>query len=71
MVFYATITRRNEKHAYANARSGQHEHVALLGKRALFTDSRIAKSTIAENFFCYDLRGSDYDPGRPVTVWKH
>ncbi len=21
-----------------------------------------------EGFYCYDLRGSDYDPGRPVSI---
>lgn len=51
-----------------NAREEQYEHVELFGKPALFTDSRIDRSTVPEGFHCYDLRGSDYDPGKPVTV---
>ena len=51
-----------------NAREEQYEHAELFGKPALFTDLRIDRSTVPEGFFCYDLRGSDYDPGKPVTV---
>ena len=51
-----------------NAREEQYEHVELFGRPALFTDSRIDRSTVPEGFHCYDLRGSDYDPGKPVTV---
>ena len=51
-----------------NAREEQYEHVELFGKPALFTDSRIDRSTVPEGFHCYDLRGSDYDPGKPVTL---
>ncbi|NNJ28576.1 LPD28 domain-containing protein [Lacrimispora defluvii] len=51
-----------------NARKEEYEHVELFGKPALFTSSRIDRSTVPKGFSCYDLRGSDYDPGRPVTV---
>lgn len=47
------------------------EHVELFGKPALFTDSRIDVSTAPLGFYCYDLRGSDNDPGRPVTLELH
>lgn len=47
------------------------EHVELFGKPALFTDSRIDVSTVPLGFYCYDLRGSDNDPGRPVTLELH
>ncbi len=51
-----------------NAREEQFEHVELFGKPALFTDSRIDRTTIPKGFFCYELRGSDRDPGRPSTL---
>jgi hypothetical protein len=51
-----------------NAREEEYEHVELFGKPALFTNSRIDRVTVPDNFYCYDLRGSDYDPGRPITV---
>jgi hypothetical protein len=51
-----------------NAREEQYEHVELFGKPALYTSSRVDRSTVPEGFYCYDLRGSDYDPGKPVTV---
>ena len=54
-----------------NAREEQYEHVELFGKPALFTNSRIDRDTVPKGFYCYDLRGSDYDPGRPVTVESH
>ena len=50
------------------AREEEFEHIELFGKPALFTNSRITRSSVPEGFYCYDLRGSDYDPGRPVTV---
>lgn len=51
-----------------NAREEQYEHVKLFGKPALFTDSRIDRSTVPTGFYCYDLRGSDRDPGKPVVL---
>ena len=51
-----------------NARKEKYEYVELFGKPALFTNSRIARPSVPEGFYCYDLRGSDYDPGRPVSI---
>lgn len=51
-----------------DARKEEFEHVELFGKSALFTDSRISRFTVPQGWFCYDLRGSDYDPGRPIMV---
>lgn len=51
-----------------NAREEQFEHIELFGKPALFTNSRINRASVPEGFHCYDLRGSDYDPGKPLTV---
>ena len=51
-----------------NAREETFEHIELFGKPALFTNSRINRATVPEGFYCYDLRGSDYDPGKPIMV---
>ncbi len=52
----------------ADARKEEYEHIELFGKPALFTDSRISRLTVPQGWFCYDLRGSDYDPGRPIMI---
>ncbi len=51
-----------------NARKEEYEHIRLFGKPALFTSSRIDSITVPKGFFRYDLRGSDYDPGRPIII---
>lgn len=51
-----------------NAREEKYEHIELFGQPALFTNSRIDPTTVPEGFYCYDLRGSDDDPSRPVTI---
>ena len=56
--------------AKLDARTEEYEHVELFGKPALFTESRISRFTVPQGWFCYDLRGSDNDPGDPVTVEK-
>lgn len=51
-----------------NARKEKFELVELFGKPALFTNNRIDRYTVPHGLYCYDLRGSDRDPGQPVTV---
>lgn len=51
-----------------NARNEEYEYIELFSKPALFTNSRIDRDTVPEGWYAYDLRGSDYDPGEPVTV---
>ena len=46
-----------------NARTEEFQHVELFGKYALFTNGRIDRSTVPEEWYCYDFRGSDDDPG--------
>ena len=55
----------------ADARKEEYDHVELFGKPALFTDARISRFTVPQGWFCYDLRGSDYDPGNPIMVEDH
>lgn len=51
-----------------NALTEEYEHIELFDKPALFTNSRINRSTVPDGWYCYDLRGTDSDPGAPVTL---
>lgn len=51
-----------------NAAKEVYEHIELFGKPALFSNYRIDKSTVPAGLYCYDLRGSDRDPGQPVSI---
>ena len=46
-----------------NARTEEFQHIELFDKFALFTNARIVRSTVPEGWYCYDIRGSDDDPG--------
>ena len=46
-----------------NARTEEFQHIELFDKFALFTNARIDRSTVPEGWYCYDIRGSDDDPG--------
>ena len=39
------------------------QHIELFDKFALFTNGRIARDTVPKGWYCYDIRGSDDDPG--------
>ena len=39
------------------------EHIELFDSPAMFTNARVKRSTVPEGLFCYDVRGSDVDPG--------
>ena len=52
----------------ANAQKEEYEHVKIFGYPALLTTSRIDRATVPEGWHCYDLRGSDYDPEKPIMV---
>lgn len=45
-----------------------YEHIELFDVPGLFTNSRIDRETVPAGWYCYDLRGSDDDPGDPTTV---
>jgi len=51
-----------------DARKEEYERVELFGRPALFTNSRVSRFTVPQGMFCYDLRGSDDDPDRPITA---
>ncbi|MCD8212000.1 MAG: YodL domain-containing protein [Oscillospiraceae bacterium] len=47
------------------------QQAELFGIPVLFSNGRIADSDVPAGLYRYDLRGSDYDPGRPVTIEKN
>ena len=49
----------------------KYQAVELFGKPALFSNGRIDRDKLPEGLYAYDLRGSDYDPGMPVTLESH
>jgi len=46
----------------------KYQGIELFGKPALFSNGRIDRDKLPEGLYCYDLRGSDDDPGMPVTI---
>ncbi len=44
------------------------EPAYLFGTPVLYSEARLHDYEIPDGFYCYELRGSDYDPGIPVTV---
>ena len=49
----------------------KYQAVELFGKPALFSNGRIDRDKLPEGLYVYDLHGSDYDPGLPVTIQEH
>lgn len=49
----------------------EYDVVELFGITALFINGRFSRENVPEGLYCYDLRGSDYDPGDPATVEHH
>ncbi len=50
------------------ANDEKYQEIELFDKPGLFSNGRIARDNLPEGVYCYDLRGSDYDPGDPVCV---
>ena len=46
-----------------DARKETFDYIELFDAPAMFTNLRIDRSTVPEGLFCYDVRGSDNDPG--------
>ena len=53
-----------------NAKENCFQEISLFNIPALFSNGRLNDSALPEGIFCYDLRGSDYDPGHPITIEK-
>ena len=50
------------------ANDEQYQEVELFEKPALFSNWRVSRDDLPEGVYCYDLRGSDDDPGEPIYV---
>ena len=46
------------------------QEIEIFDKSGLFSNGRLRDEDVPEGLYRYDLRGSDYDPGQPVTVEK-
>ena len=46
----------------------KYQRIELFGLPALFSNGRIDRNALPEGLYAYDLRGSDDDPGMPVTL---
>ena len=49
----------------------KYQEVEIFDIPALFSNGRVTPADIPEEMYCYDLRGSDDDPGMPVMVENH
>ena len=49
----------------------KYQEVEIFDVPALFSNGRVTPADIPEGMYCYDLRGSDDDPGMPVMVENH
>lgn len=49
----------------------KYQEVEIFDIPALFSNGRVTPADIPEGMYCYDLRGSDDDPGMPVMVENH
>lgn len=61
---------RNKEVKKETVMEEQFDRIELFGKPGLYSDGRLADSEVPEGLYRYDLRGSDFDPGQPVTVEK-
>ena len=48
--------------------TNKYQEVELFDQPALFSNGRIEREDLPDGLFCYDLRGSDDDPGYPIAV---
>ncbi len=65
-ITHAKLHNHKEKDAIDSTE--QYEQVEIFGQPALFSNGRVEASKLPEGLFCYDLRGSDDDPGKPVDL---
>lgn len=61
----------NEKNEPAPPNATKYQEIEIFDIPGLFSNGRIDAADIPEGLYRYDLRGSDYDPGDPVTVEEH
>ena len=49
----------------------KYQEAEIFDVPALFSNGRVTPADIPEGMYCYDLRGSDDDPGMPLMVENH
>lgn len=57
-----------------NIYEDQFQSAELFGKPVLYTQKQVQREAVPEGWHCYDLSGTDRDPGKPAiladkTVW--
>ena len=58
----------NDKRIEEPKDAPKYQEIEIFDVPGLFSNGRISPADIPEGMYCYDLRGSDDDPGMPVTV---
>ena len=61
----------NQKKIEEPKNAPKYQEVEIFDVPALFSNGRITPADIPEGMYCYDLRGSDDDPGMPIMVENH
>lgn len=44
------------------------QEIILYDVPMLYSNGRVDREALPEGIYCYDLRGSDYDPGEPIRI---
>ena len=61
----------NNKRIEEPKNAPKYQEVEIFDVPALFSNGRITPVDIPEGIYCYDLRGSDDDPGMPIMIENH
>lgn len=48
--------------------SEKFQEITLFDVPMIYSNGRIDRAALPEGIYCYDLRGSDYDPGSPIQI---
>ena len=48
--------------------SEKFEEVTLFDVPMLFSNGRVDRDSLPDEVYCYDMRGADYDPGKPLAI---
>lgn len=61
----------NQKKIEEPKNAEKFQEIEIFDVPGLFSNGRISSADIPEGMYIYDLRGSDDDPGNPITVENH
>ena len=61
----------NQKKIEEPKEAVKYQEVEIFDVPALFSNGRVTSADLPEGMYCYNLRGSDDDPGMPVAVENH